>query len=72
MLIIILVMAAILVLCGLVLTYVAFPHRGADVPTAPWLGKSMAKAVDALPTLDAEDDDQPRTAGSPLDQRAPR
>ena len=71
MLTIILVMAAILVLCGLVLTYVAFPHRGEDVPAAPWLGKGMAKAVDALPVLEGEDE-RARTAGSPLDQHSSR
>jgi hypothetical protein len=69
---VILIMVAILALCGLVLTYVAFPHRGAAVPAAPWLGKGMAKAVDALPTLDAEEDGEPRSTGSPLDQRAGR
>jgi hypothetical protein len=51
---IVIVMAVILVLCGLVMTYVAFPHRGEQVPAAPWLGDAMAKAVDAVPTLDEE------------------
>jgi hypothetical protein len=45
-------MVVIIVLAGLVVTFVAFPHRGEDVPGASWLGDSMAKAVDVLPTLD--------------------
>ncbi|WP_193610306.1 hypothetical protein [Nocardioides lijunqiniae] len=60
MLTLVIIMAAILVLCGLVLTYVAFPHRGAQVPAAPWLGDAMSKAVDAVPTLDEEAADQAR------------
>lgn len=43
-----------LVLAGAVLIYVAYPHRGAEVPRAPWLGEAMRKGVDALPTLDNE------------------
>lgn len=55
MLAIVLTMLAIVVVAGLVLVYVAFPHRGEQVPAAPWLGDAMAKAVDAAPTL-AEDE----------------
>jgi hypothetical protein len=57
---IVIVMAAILVLCGLVLTYVAFPHRGEQVPAAPWLGDAMTKAVEAVPILDEKAADQAR------------
>ena len=35
--------------------YVAFPHRGEEVPGAPWLGDAMTRGVEALPTL--EDDE---------------
>jgi hypothetical protein len=45
-------MLVILVLAGLVVLYVAFPHRGEDVPAAPWLGDAMRKGVDSAPTLD--------------------
>jgi hypothetical protein len=69
---IVLIMAAILVLCGLVLTYVAFPHRGESVPAAPWLGRGMSKAVDALPTLETPEDARPGSGGSPLDRRPRR
>ena len=34
------------------MTFVAFPHRGEEVPGASWLGDSMNRAVDVLPTLD--------------------
>ncbi len=56
MLSIVLVMAVILVVSVLVLTYAAFPHRGHDLPAAPWLGQAMAKAADAVPTIEGEDD----------------
>ena len=55
MLTIALAMLAILVLSGLVVTYVAFPHRGEDVPGAPWLGDAMTKGVESLPTLDEDE-----------------
>ena len=48
---IVLAMLVIVALAAVVVVYVAFPHRGEDVPAAPWLGDAMAKAVDALPTV---------------------
>jgi hypothetical protein len=56
-------MLVILVLAGLVVLYVAFPHRGEDIPAAPWLGDVLRKGVDAAPTLDntAEDAAEPPT-----------
>ena len=53
---IVVVMAVILVLAGLVAAYVAYPHRGERMPATPWLGDAMAKAADAAPVLDDEDD----------------
>jgi hypothetical protein len=52
MLVIALVMLVILVLAALVVTFVAFPHRGEELPAAPWLGEAMTRAADALPTID--------------------
>jgi hypothetical protein len=49
---VLLVMLGILLLALLVVLYVAYPHRGQDVPTAPWLGDVMRRSVDRLPTLD--------------------
>jgi hypothetical protein len=45
-------MLVILVLAGLVVLYVAFPHRGEDVPHVRWLGRLLRKGVDSAPTLD--------------------
>ena len=45
-------MLGILVLAGTVVVYVAFPHRGEEVPNAPWVGDALRKGVDMLPTLD--------------------
>ncbi|GAA2147648.1 hypothetical protein GCM10009844_24970 [Nocardioides koreensis] len=55
MLLIALVMLAIVVLAVLVVTFAAFPHRGEEVPAAPWLGEAMTKAADALPTIENVD-----------------
>lgn len=52
MLSIVLAMLAILVIAGAVVLYVAYPHRGEEVPHTPWVGEAMRKGVDALPTLD--------------------
>lgn len=52
MLSIVLAMLAIVLLAGLVVVYVAFPHRGEDVPHTPWLGDAMRKGVEKLPTID--------------------
>lgn len=52
MLSIVIAMLVILVLAGLVVLYVAYPHRGEDVPHTPWVGEAMRKGVDRLPTLD--------------------
>ena len=69
MLLIALVMLAIIVLAVLVVTFVAFPHRGEELPAAPWLGEAMTKAVDALPTIENVDgtasEETPRKAAEP-------
>ena len=49
---IVLTMLLILALAGLVVLYVAFPHRGEEVPHTPWVGEAMRKGVKALPTVD--------------------
>jgi hypothetical protein len=50
-------MLVILVLAGLVVLYVAFPHRGEDVPHVPWVGRLLRKGVDNVPTLDNTSDE---------------
>lgn len=57
MLPVVVVMFLILVLAGLVVVYVAYPHRGEEVPAAPWLGEAMARAVEAAPTIAPEEHD---------------
>jgi len=46
-----LLMVLILVIAGAVVVYVAYPHRGEDVPGAPWLGDAMKRGVDSLGDL---------------------
>lgn len=50
---ILLAMLGIVLLACLVVVYVAYPHRGQDVPNAPWVGHAMTKGVALLPTLDS-------------------
>jgi hydrogenase-4 membrane subunit HyfE len=52
------VMLGIVVLAVLVVVYVAFPHRGHEVPLAPGVGEAMRKGVNLLPTLDNQSDEQ--------------
>jgi len=49
---IVLAMLFIMVLAGGIVLYVAFPHRGEEMPHTPWVGTVMRKSVDRLPTLD--------------------
>lgn len=56
MLVITLVMLVVLVAAAAVVVYVAFPHRGEDVPVVPQVGSAMRKGVDALPTIGEYED----------------
>jgi len=56
MLFIVLTMLLSLALAAGIGLYVAFPHRGEDVPRASWLGQAMRKGVESLPTLEADGD----------------
>jgi len=44
-------MLVCLVVAGLVVVYVAYPHRGEKMPAVPWLGDALGKAVDAAPVI---------------------
>lgn len=46
------VMLVVLALASLVVVYVAYPHRGEDVPYAGWLGRLLRKGAETAPTLD--------------------
>jgi len=56
MLFVVLTLLVSLVLAAGIALYVAFPHRGEDVPAASWLGRAMRKGVESLPTLDDTED----------------
>lgn len=58
MLFIVITMLVIVGVAGLVVAFVAFPHRGEEVPGAPWLGDSMNRATGALPTISDGELDQ--------------
>ena len=55
MLFIVIAMLSSLAVAGLVILYVAFPHRGEKVPALPWLGDALGKAADAAPVLDEDE-----------------
>jgi len=54
---IVLAMLTCLVVSGLVVAYVAYPHRGETMPAVPWLGEAMGKAADAAPVIGEEEVD---------------
>jgi hypothetical protein len=61
MLVLALLMLLILLIAGAVVVYVAYPHRGEEVPGAPWLGDAMQRGVDSIgELLDLPVDDQDR------------
>lgn len=51
MLLLALLMLLSLIVAGAVVVYVAFPHRGEEVPGAPWLGEAMQRGVDGFGEL---------------------
>lgn len=54
MLVIMLTMLFVVLVSVAVVAYVAFPHRGEDIPGAPWLGDAMKKGVEKLPTIEED------------------
>jgi uncharacterized iron-regulated membrane protein len=46
-----LLMLLILVIAGAIVVYVAYPHRGEEVPGAPWIGEAMKRGVDTVGDL---------------------
>ena len=49
-----------LVVSAVVALYVAYPHRGEQMPVLPWLGDAIGRAVDAAPVLDDDERDLQR------------
>lgn len=56
MLPIVITMIVIVALAAGIVAYVAFPHRGNDLPAVPWVGKALKRGVAAMPTLDEPED----------------
>lgn len=52
MLYLLLSMVLVLGVALAVVVYVAYPHRGEEMPVAPQIGKAMRDAVDRAPTVD--------------------
>ena len=57
MLFVVLAILLSLAISGVVVLYVAYPHRGEQVPGVPWLGDAMARAADAAPVIEDEERD---------------
>ena len=54
MLAVVIVMVLILLLAAGIAVFVAFPHRGEELPVAPWIGEAMARAADSAPVIERE------------------
>jgi hypothetical protein len=59
MFLILLVLLLAVSVAGLVVVYVAYPHRGEAVPRAAWLGTLLARSRSALPMLTDDDAHRP-------------
>ncbi|QCW51363.1 hypothetical protein FE634_14810 [Nocardioides dongxiaopingii] len=59
---VIVTMVVVVAVAALALAYAAFPHRGARVPGASWLGNAVERAAEAVPVL--RDGDLDPGAGS--------
>lgn len=55
---VVIVMLVILAVAAAVVLYAAYPHRGEDLPAAPWLGEAMSRAVESLPTVEPEETEE--------------
>lgn len=48
-------MLVVVVIALLVVGYVAYPYRGADLPLAPKAGRWMRRHLDEIPTSEVDD-----------------
>ena len=64
---IVITMIVVLTVAAGALVFVAFPHRGEDVPGARWLGRVMGRAAGAVPTLRESDADALARTGTGAD-----
>ena len=51
MFIVVVAMVSILGLAGLIVLYVAYPHRGEDIPRARWVGAILQRGRASLPAV---------------------
>jgi hypothetical protein len=54
---VVMAMIASLLVAGVVVLYVAYPHRGEKIPHAPWLGEALGKAADRVPVIEEDEFD---------------
>ena len=54
---IVIAMLVCLVVSGLVVLFVAYPHRGEQMPGVPWIGDALGKAADAAPVIGEDEAD---------------
>jgi hypothetical protein len=59
-LVIVMALLVTLLVSGLVVVYVAYPHRGLKVPVVPWLGDLLSRAIDSAPVIDDSEHDLQR------------
>lgn len=57
MLFVVIAMLVVVLVAAAVVVFVAYPHRGEELPVLPALGDAMARAAGAAPVLDAEEGD---------------
>ena len=57
MLPILVAMILILAVAAVVVLFVAFTHRGEDIPRLPWLNDALQRAAEAVPVLTEDDAD---------------
>lgn len=60
MLVVVLVMLFIVIAGALVVTYVAYPARGREVPRAAWLGPALERAAGKI-GIDERDEERERS-----------
>lgn len=63
---IVIAMVVIVLVAAVFIAYVAFPHRGEDLPVAPWFGRLLRRGARALPTVEPEPT-VPTGAAGPVD-----
>ncbi|NPC95567.1 hypothetical protein [Nocardioides sp. zg-DK7169] len=53
---VVLSMVAIVAVAATVVVYVAYPHRGREIPLAPWLGRAARRARSRVSVVERDGD----------------